>query len=252
LENLIRSNLFVYVNMLCPDPRFASQSKLDLTTPRTQFKVKVKDPAKVRLLEEKRLPAKEDIYVHNPDGTVKTAGAMCQLDDAFLNSVISRLHITEDVEQIRAVLEHKQLIAVNKSGKSCLVNGDDYEKAGFAGTKRGHEATLCITEGKSAAAMIAQGFSVVGRERWGLYPLRGKGMNVRGVKLAKMLKNIEFNDLRIILGLEFGRKYTEDKELIARDKALPEDEREGWTHVNTLNYGHVMICADQDHDGSHM
>jgi len=244
LENLIRSNLFVYVNCLVPDPRFESQSKLELKTPRTQFKVKVKDPRKVLLQEEKKLSNKEDIYVHNDDGSIKTAGAMCELDDTFLQSVINRLHITEDVEQIRAVLEHKQLVAVSKGGKGSIINADDYERANWAGTKRGNEATLCLPEGKSAAAMIMQGFSVVGRDKWGLYPLRGKGMNVRGVKNEKMLANVEYNDIRVILGLEFGKKYTDDKALAASDKE--------WTHISALNYGHLMICADQDNDGFHI
>lgn len=47
------------------------------------------------------------------------------------------------------------------------------------------------------------------------------------------MQNEELKNVTEILGLKYGTKYDE-------------------TNVKTLRYGHIMIMADQDHDGSHI
>jgi DNA topoisomerase-2 len=47
------------------------------------------------------------------------------------------------------------------------------------------------------------------------------------------MKNEEIMNLVEIMGLKFGATYTEE-------------------NVKSLRYGHLMIMADQDHDGSHI
>ncbi len=78
------------------------------------------------------------------------------------------------------------------------------------------------------------GISVVGRDYYGVSPLKGnKPLNVREASVTQVMKNEEIKDVIDIMGLKFGTVYDE-------------------TNVKTLRYGHLMIMADQDHDGSHI
>jgi DNA topoisomerase-2 len=85
--------------------------------------------------------------------------------------------------------------------------------------------------GDSAKALAVSGLAVVGRDRYGVFPLKGKMLNVREASASQMMANSEVTALKQILGLQSGKKYTSTKE---------------------LRYGRVMIMADQDHDGSHI
>lgn len=53
------------------------------------------------------------------------------------------------------------------------------EDANDAGTKNSHMCTLILTEGDSAKTLAVAGLAVIGRDRYGVYPLRGKMLNVR-------------------------------------------------------------------------
>lgn len=61
--------------------------------------------------------------------------------------------------------------------------------AHYAGTKQSNDCTLIITERDSGKAFAVVGLGVIGREKYGLYPLRGKILNIRGGASRKyMLK----------------------------------------------------------------
>ena len=53
------------------------------------------------------------------------------------------------------------------------------DDANEAGSKNSLECTLILTEGDSAKTLAVSGLSVVGRDRYGVFPLRGKLLNVR-------------------------------------------------------------------------
>lgn len=53
------------------------------------------------------------------------------------------------------------------------------EDAHYAGTKRADECTIILTEGDSAKSLALAGIEVVGRDKFGVFPLRGKFLNVR-------------------------------------------------------------------------
>ncbi len=53
------------------------------------------------------------------------------------------------------------------------------EDANDAGTKNSSQCTLILTEGDSAKTLAVSGLGVVGRDRYGVFPLRGKMLNVR-------------------------------------------------------------------------
>lgn len=105
------------------------------------------------------------------------------------------------------------------------------DDANDAGTKKSEECTLILTEGDSAKALAVAGLSVLGRDKFGVFPLRGKLLNVRDASHQQVMNNQEITNLKQILGLQQGRTYSDAK---------------------SLRYGHVMIMTDQDHDGSHI
>jgi DNA topoisomerase-2 len=107
--------------------------------------------------------------------------------------------------------------------------------AGYAGTAKSSECMLIICEGDSAKAGITSGLSTEDRKRIGVYPLKGKILNVRGETLKKINDNKEIHELKRILGLEIGKTYENIEE------------------VNKyLRYSKVIFMTDQDLDGSHI
>ena len=89
------------------------------------------------------------------------------------------------------------------------------------------------------------GLEVVGRERYGVMPLRGKMLNVRTASLKQIVENEEIVNLCLALGLDFnkGKRSLTPLE-VGEDKNGENGEK--------MRYGKVMIMADQDHDGSHI
>lgn len=81
------------------------------------------------------------------------------------------------------------------------------EDANWAGGKRSHECTLILTEGDSAKSLAMSGIQVVGRDRYGVFPLKGKFLNVRDVSIKQMSDNDEVQNLIKIMGLQIGKSY---------------------------------------------
>lgn len=98
------------------------------------------------------------------------------------------------------------------------------EDANNAGTKSGSKCTLILTEGDSAKALAVSGLGVVGRDNYGVFPLRGKLLNVREATGKSLLENAEIQAIKQIMGLQQGKVYT---------------------NVDSLRYGSLMIMADQ-------
>ena len=53
------------------------------------------------------------------------------------------------------------------------------EDANDAGSKNSLDCTLILTEGDSAKTLAVSGLGVIGRDQYGVFPLRGKLLNVR-------------------------------------------------------------------------
>lgn len=98
------------------------------------------------------------------------------------------------------------------------------EDANNAGTKLGHKCTLILTEGDSAKALAVSGLAVVGRDNYGVFPLRGKLLNVREASGKSLVDNAEITAIRQIMGLQHGKVYE---------------------NLESLRYGSLMIMADQ-------
>jgi DNA topoisomerase-2 len=139
------------------------------------------------------------------------------------------------VDRILSFAKFKQTAELKKTvtgGKKTRLTGiTKLDDANFAGSAKGQNCTLILTEGDSAKALAMSGLSVVGRDYYGVFPLKGKLLNVREAGHAQIVKNEEIMNIVKILGLKYDTKYESTK---------------------SLRYGHVMIMADQDHDGSHI
>lgn len=96
--------------------------------------------------------------------------------------------------------------------------------ANNAGTKKAADCTLILTEGDSAKSLAVAGLSVIGRDNYGVFPLRGKLLNVREAKHDQIMKNEEIQNIKKILGLQHNKDYKD---------------------TNDLRYGQLMIMTDQ-------
>ena len=113
-----------------------------------------------------------------------------------------------------------------KTKKSKLYGIPKLEDANWAGTKQSMQCTLILTEGDSAKSLAMSGIQVVGRDQYGVFPLKGKFLNVRDVSLKLMNDNDEVQNLIKIMGLQYGKKYHNKDDLL------------------TLRYGSIMIMTD--------
>jgi len=139
--------------------------------------------------------------------------------------------LSDDLTALHMAKTEKELKKTDGSKKSRIFGIPKLDDANWAGTHKSHDCTLIVTEGDSAKTLAVSGLSVVGRNAYGIFPLRGKPRNVRDASVKQLTENQEFSDLKKILGLQHGRSYTSIRE---------------------LRYGRLMIMTDADLDGSHI
>lgn len=196
---LIRRHLFVAVDALIENPSFDSQMKEYLTSSPNAF------------------------------------GSSCTLSDKFLSRVVLSEEeggpgIVEEVVRVARGRQQANLLKSvgGKKSRRQIMSIPKLDDAHSAGSENGHRCTLILTEGDSAKALAVAGLEVVGRERYGVFPLRGKFLNVRHATVAQLASNAEVKALCSILGLDFDKEYDTE-----------EERRE-------LRYGRVMLMTDQD------
>ena len=61
----------------------------------------------------------------------------------------------------------------------------------MAGTSESAKCTLILTEGDSAKSLAMSGIQVVGRDFMGVFPLKGKLLNVRDAPSQQLVNNAE-------------------------------------------------------------
>jgi DNA topoisomerase-2 len=189
----LKDSVIFFVNATIVNPAFDSQTKETLTTPAAKF------------------------------GSVfKSEKMVAQL---------VKLGLLDEAMAILDAKANKDVKKTDGSKKRVLRGMPKLVDALWAGTAKSTECTLILTEGDSAATSAITGLSVVGREKWGVFPLKGKMLNVRDVSADKFAKNEELTAIKKILGLEQSKVYKD---------------------LKSLRYGRVMVMADQDLDGSHI
>lgn len=190
----VKNHMWIFINSLIENPSFDSQTKENMTLRVSDF------------------------------------GSKCEISDDFLKR-ISKIGIVDNVLNWVKQKQDKELKKTDGHKSSRLSGIPKLDDANFAGTKQGHKCTLILTEGDSAKALAVSGLSIVGRDYFGVFPLRGKLLNVREANHKQIMENAEINNVKQILGLQHGKIYNS---------------------TESLRYGHLMIMTDQDHDGSHI
>lgn len=193
--SLVKDSLAIFVNCLIENPSFSSQTKEVLTTKSTAF------------------------------------GSKCQIPEEFLKKVQSKLQAIESILDAQRIKDDKDNKKTDGKKSSKIHGIPKLEDAAFAGTAKSGLCTLILTEGDSAKAMALSGLSQDQRKTFGVFPLRGKLLNVKDKTAARVELAEEIAQLKKIIGLESGKKYKD---------------------ASGLRYGSILIMTDQDFDGSHI
>ena len=196
--NSIKEQLILFLRCDIENPAFDSQTKDFMNTPSSKF------------------------------------GSVCNISEKFIEK-IAKMGVMDAACALTEVKENK---ASKKTDgvKSKNIRGiPKLTDANFAGTEKSNECSIIFCEGDSAKAGIISGLSSEDRNIIGVYPLKGKVMNVRGEVIKKINENKEIAEIKKILGLESGKEYKDLNDI----------------HKN-LRYSKILFLTDQDLDGSHI
>ena len=193
-EKYVKNYLSIYLNCVIENPSFDSQAKERLITPKGKF------------------------------------GSQPVIDEKMIKKACDS-GLSEKVMQFSDFKENSLTKKTDGKKKNKLRDIPKLDDANWAGTRKSEQCTLILTEGDSAKSMAIAGLSIVGRDKYGVFPLKGKVLNVRDANPKQITGNSEITNIKKILGLESGKQYK---------------------NIKTLRYGKVMIMTDQDHDGSHI
>ncbi|KAF4012585.1 hypothetical protein G4228_003077 [Cervus hanglu yarkandensis] len=187
----VKNHMWIFVNALIENPTFDSQTKENMTL------------------------------------QVKSFGSTCQLSEKFIKAAIG----CGIVESILNWVKFKAQIQLNKKCSAVKHNRikgiPKLDDANDAGGRNSAECTLILTEGDSAKTLAVSGLGVVGRDKYGVFPLRGKILNVREASHKQIMENAEINNIIKIVGLQYKKNYEDEDSL------------------KTLRYGKIMIMTDQ-------
>lgn len=137
-------------------------------------------------------------------------------------------------QQLVGKMDAKLNKAMTSKTKHSTIHVPKLDDAHQAGTAKSEDTTLFLVEGDSAKTMVSIGMSVIGRKKYGVFPLKGKLLNAVGASKKKLSENQEITHLLKIIGLQFGKSYK------------TKEERK------QLRYGRVCILTDADVDGMHI
>lgn len=193
-KQYIKDNIIIFVRSLIEDPTFGSQTKTLHTTQPSKF------------------------------------GSRVSVSEDDVKKVI-KLGVTNGLLELARAKELRDLSRTDGRKKVRLNDIPKLDDAHWAGTDKSHLCTLLLTEGDSAKSTALAGLAVTGKEKYGVFPLKGKLLNTRDASPKKIADNEEITNINKILGLVHGQKYKD---------------------VKSLRYGKIMLLTDCDTDGSHI
>ena len=190
-QQYVKDSLFLFVNCLIDNPTFSSQTKDKHTTRVSEFGSKVNIP----------------------------------------DEIIKKILKLGFVDSLLAIAEAKEKKTLSKTDgkKVSRLNIPKLDDANKAGTNESNKCTLILTEGDSAKTTAISGLTIVGRDYYGVFPLRGKLLNTREASFSQISKNEEILNIKKILGLQTGNES-----------------------INSLRYSKILIMTDADYDGFHI
>ena len=196
--NSIKEQLILFLRCDIENPAFDSQTKDYMNTPSSKF------------------------------------GSKCDVSDKFIEKV-AKMGVMDAAVQLTEVKENKAVKKTDGTKTKSIRGIPKLTDANWAGTEKSRDCIIIFCEGDSAKAGIISGLSSEDRNTIGVYPMKGKILNVRGESTKKIMENKEITEIKKILGLETGKKY--------------ETINDVYKH---LRYGKVLFMTDQDLDGSHI
>uniref|UniRef100_A0A6C0IF03 DNA topoisomerase (ATP-hydrolyzing) n=1 Tax=viral metagenome TaxID=1070528 RepID=A0A6C0IF03_9ZZZZ len=196
--NSIKEQLILFLRCDIENPAFDSQTKDFMNTPSSKF------------------------------------GSKCDVSDKFIEKV-AKMGVMDAAVQLTEVKENKAAKKTDGTKTKSIRGIPKLTDANWAGTDKSKECLIIFCEGDSAKAGIISGLSSDDRNIIGVYPMKGKILNVRGEALKKISENKEIAEIKKILGLETGKKYDTIEDV-----------------YKNLRYGKILFMTDQDLDGSHI
>jgi DNA topoisomerase-2 len=196
--NSIKEQLILFLRCDIENPAFDSQTKDYMNTPSSKF------------------------------------GSKCDVSDKFIEKV-AKMGVMEAALQLTEVKENKAAKKTDGVKTKSIRGIPKLTDANWAGTEKSRDCVIIFCEGDSAKAGIISGLSSEDRNIIGVYPMKGKILNVRGEPVKKISENKEIAEIKKILGLETGKKYSTIESV-----------------YQNLRYGKVLFMTDQDLDGSHI
>ena len=198
--NTLKEQLMLFVNCSIENPAFDSQTKDFMNTPIPKF------------------------------------GSTCEVSDKFIEKIANKsgLGVMDMALNLTQVKDNKDAKKTDGSKVKSIRGIPKLVDANFAGTDKSEQCTLILCEGDSAKAGVISGLSKEDRNIYGVYPLKGKLLNVRDETAKKISENKEICEIKQIMGLENDKKYTTDE------------------IKSKLRYSKIMFMTDQDLDGSHI
>jgi len=196
----LKEQIMLFVNCSIENPSFDSQTKDFMNTPIPKF------------------------------------GSSCEVSDKFIEKIAmkSGLGVMEMAMNLTQVKEIKEVKKTDGSKVKSIRGIHKLVDANLAGTTKSHMCTLILCEGDSAKAGVISGLSKEDRDIFGVYPLKGKLLNVRDEAHKRIAENKEICEIKQIIGLEHDKEYT-------------------FEEINSkLRYSKVLFMTDQDLDGSHI
>ena len=196
--NSIKEQLILFLRCDIENPAFDSQTKDYMNTPSSKF------------------------------------GSKCEVTDKFIEKV-AKMGVMDAALQLTEVKESKAAKKTDGTKSKSVRGIPKLTDANWAGTEKSKDCVIIFCEGDSAKAGIISGLSSQDRNTIGVYPMKGKILNVRGESIKRISENKEISEIKKILGLETGKKYMTIED------------------INTnLRYGKILFMTDQDLDGSHI
>jgi DNA topoisomerase-2 len=155
-------------------------------------------------------------------------------------NVLAKLLKWDFIQELEEQQKLKDMLTFAKESERKRGNSkvENLEDANWAGQKN-KQCCLMVTEGLSAATYVVSGMKYgfsgyKGRDAIGVYPIRGKFVNVRNASAAVLSKNKELLGISRALGLVYGTDYTVDE------------------NFAKLRYKKLIIASDSDVDGFHI
>jgi DNA topoisomerase-2 len=178
-------------------------------------------------------PAFDSQSKDSMESIVSTFGSKCEVSDKVIEK-LAKMGIMAKSCALSQIME-KKAVAKTDGTKCKNVYVDKLVDANWAGTAKSGDCTLFLVEGDSAKAGLLSGMSSTDRDKYGIYPMKGKLLNVRGQSDSRIRDNKEITDIIKALGLSSKITYNSVEDV-----------------QKFLRYGKIRYATDQDLDGSHI